>query len=96
MSMQIHYTEIKNLPRLAWLAEIKDGNVDIIHGTWVETFKNWFVEGAWSGDFAKGKFGESDWFCGTGAMVINDRIVFSTPTHVTNGLFIQNIPGGGV
>ena len=93
--MQIQYTEIKDLPSLAWFAEIKDGKVEVIHGSHVENSDTWFVEGAWSGDFSKGNFIQSDWFCGTGGLLREDRIIFSTPTHVTSGLFMSKISGGG-
>lgn len=93
--MILHYKEIKNLPPLSWFAEVKDGEANIFHGFRVEISDNWYVEGAWSGDFKKGDFLQSEWFCGTGAKVFNDQIVFSTPTHVTSGLFVQNIQGGG-
>lgn len=86
--MQLHYTEIKDLPPLAWFAEIKDGSVDVLHGAQVEISDTWFVEGAWSGEFSKGGFIHSDWFCGTGGLLCGDRIIFSTPTHVTSGLFM--------
>lgn len=81
--MHFHYTKIDTLPPLAWLAEINDGEVNIIHGSHVETFDKWFVEGAWGGDFLC-----SSWFCGTGGVVNENHVIFSTPTHVTNGLFI--------
>lgn len=92
--MEIRYTQIDNLPPLAWLAEIKNGIVEVIHGKRVETTENWFVEGAWSGEFAQGEFLDNDWFCGTGARLCNDKIVFSTPSHVTCGLFSKNTRGG--
>lgn len=93
--MDIRYTQMDNLPPLAWLAEIKSGIVNVIHGRRVETTENWFVEGAWSGEFVQGGFQDNDWFCGTGAKLCGDKIVFSTPSHVTYGLFAKNIVGGG-
>lgn len=91
--MVFRYKHIENLPPLAWHAKIKGGIVEVIHGSKVEVKENWFVEGAWSGEFGQGDFLEADWFCGTGARNCGDKIVFSTPTHVTYGLFFKNIGG---
>ena len=88
--MKIRYKEIQNLPPLAWLANVKDGNVEIIHGENVKTYENFFVEGAWNGSFRLGDFLGSDWFCGTGGVLQKDLIVFSTPSHVTSGLFVSD------
>lgn len=94
--MQLQFTEIKKLPPLAWYAEIKDGIVNVIHGPHVEISDTWFVEGAWSGEFSQGDFIQSDWFCGTGGLLREDKIIFSTPSHVTGGLFVSKFLGGGV
>ncbi len=94
--MVFQYKHIENLPPLAWLAEIKGGIVKVIYGSMVEVKENWFVEGAWSGEFGQGDFLEADWFCGTGARNCGDKIVFSTPTHVTYGLYsVENLVEGG-
>ena len=94
--MVFQYKHIENLPPLAWLAEIKGGIVKVIYGSMVEVMENWFVEGAWSGEFEQGDFLEANWFCGTGARNCGDKIVFSTPTHVTYGLYsVENLMGGG-
>ncbi len=89
--MVIEYKLIEALPPLAWLAKINNGLCSVIHGKNVETKDLFFVEGAWNGEFIKGKFDSSDWFCGTGGIIENDSIVFSTPSHVTSGLFSSAI-----
>ena len=85
--MKVAYRCIAGLPALAWIAIVDGLNVEVIHGCHVETRDSFFVEGAWNGEFASGSFTEVNWFCGTGAIWKEMQIVFSTPTHVTHGLF---------
>lgn len=85
--MNIFYKYVNELPKLVWVAEIEKNRVNVLHGADVECNDNFFVEGAWNGDFHKGDFCESNWFCGTGG-ILNDRgICFSTPSHITYGLY---------
>ncbi len=96
--MKLEYERIKKLPPLAWIADIKGETANIICGENVECNNRFFVEGAWSGEFQSGNFIESDWFCGTGGICTVDGITFSTPSHVTSGLFSSKLLGevGGV
>ncbi len=94
--MQIKYRLNKDLPPLAWLSNCLDGEVDVLHGNKVECRENFFVDGAWNGEFEKGGFAEADWFCGTGGRVSERKVIFSTPTHVIGGLYLAKIAGGGV
>ncbi len=91
--MRIEY-EVKDIAPMSWLAHVKDGIAKVTHGVSVCCEDGYFVEGAWNGDFTKGQFVSSNWFCGTGAEVKNNRIIFSTPTHVTYGLFSAKLAGG--
>jgi hypothetical protein len=45
---------LSTLPHLAWLASIRgrDPVVRVLHGSWVETLEDYFVEGAWDAPFA--------------------------------------------
>lgn len=88
--MQIRYEKNNNLPPLAWLASVNNGITSVICGRNVECRDSFFVEGAWNGAFSAGNFLSSDWFCGTGGRLNDNGIVFSTPTHVTSGLFTAN------
>ncbi len=92
--MKLIYEENKALPPLGWCAAIKDGTAHIVHGVQVETNPHFFVDGAWDGDFASGNFVDAEWFCGTGAALLDGKIVFSTPTHVTAGLYMANMESG--
>lgn len=85
--MNIFYQQKKNFPPLAWVADVKKGCVEVISGGAVEYREGFFVEGAWSGDFNLGDFAVSEWFCGTGGKITDNRIIFSSPTHVTYSLY---------
>lgn len=92
--MELLYKNNKEFPPLAWCAICNEGIVSVEHGNNVEVNREFFVEGAWDRDFENGDFAEADWFCGTGGKIEKKRIIFSTPTHVTNGLFAANLCGG--
>ena len=77
------------LPPLAWVASIEKGKTMVLCGNRVEFFENCFVSGAWSGNFEDKLFEKSDWFCGTGGKIDCEKIIFSTPTHVTEGLYLS-------
>lgn len=94
--MNFKYKCNSNLPPLAWRALIKDGNIEVTHGGHVETNDSFFVEGAWSGFFDEGCFDSSQWFCGTGGRIRNDKVVFSTPTHITGGIYLKAMTDGGI
>ena len=86
--MKINYVENKQLPKLAWIAKCEaGGKAEVIHGSMVECEDNFFVEGAWNGDFLNGDFDNAEWFCGTGGVVFEDGIVFATPTGMHSGLY---------
>ena len=40
------------------------------------------------GDFLTPNFDEAEWFCGTGAVVHDDKIIFATPTGMHAGIFM--------
>lgn len=56
----------KKLPPLAWVATINGEITELVHGEHVDVKENFFVEGAWNGEFNKGLFANAEWFCGTG------------------------------
>lgn len=102
--MKVSYKLIENLPPLVWAAFCNNGNIEVILGKNVECKENFFVEGAWDGLFNEGGFCRSEWFCGTGASVTDEKIMFSTPTHIAHGLYStklkyseysENSGGGG-
>ena len=81
--MQFQYTEVNDMPPLAWVANIKEENISVMHGCAVDCHDHYFVEGAWSGELKNADFLSADWFCGTGACIQERGIVFSTPSPGT-------------
>jgi hypothetical protein len=76
------------LPRLAWLARIREGDpvVTILHGSWVETRHDSFVEGAWDAPFTAGAFDRSPVLAGSGGRVTATGVLFATPASMYDRL----------
>ncbi len=92
--MYFSYKLLENLPPLAWVANCFNGKIEVIHGNKVECKDKFFVDGAWNGAFIDGNFIDSSWFCGTGAEINNETVIFSTPTHIIGGLYVAKIDKG--
>lgn len=86
--MYFDYKVDRNLPKLAWCAELIKGEerVRIKCGKQVETKEDWFAEGAWNGIFSAGKFEQSTFFLGTGAKINKNEVLFATPSHTLERL----------
>jgi hypothetical protein len=100
MQRRFEFRSVPSIPRLAWCARVSRGRAVVVeHGLWVETRGHFFVEGAWSGDFAAGDFARSVALLGSGARLAGSTVAFSTTTHtmerlqsvrVGNELFVSN------
>jgi hypothetical protein len=79
-----------SLPRLAWCAVLaeSDNNVVVHHGPWIELGDSAFVEGAWSGPYIKMGFPHALTFTGSGAALTPDGVLFATPTHSVEPLYV--------
>ncbi len=92
--MKFKYYESSTMAKLAWCAIITEGSEEayVYHGSGVETSENFFVEGAWDGEFNLGNFNQSTFLIGTGARIMEKNggggyIVFSTPNHILERLY---------
>ncbi|MGI9305045.1 MAG: hypothetical protein ACR2RB_20420 [Gammaproteobacteria bacterium] len=87
--MKFIYHRISALPKLAWLASVKDSSTDVHvwHGPRVEVREQFFVEGTWDGQFQYGEFATTDAFFGSGAKLDSDTIVFVSSSTTMVGLF---------
>jgi hypothetical protein len=87
--MRFDYRPNPALPPLAWIAPLRvaDGVCEVEHGVLVETHASFFIEGAWSGDFAEGRPDMSDVVFGGGAVARADGITFVPSTATTDYLF---------
>ncbi len=82
--MKFKYYRISNLPSLSWcaVAPIESSEVYVYHGDGVEAFENYFVEGAWDGDFCSGDFAMSEFFVGSGGVKSEQHgVIFATSSH---------------
>ena len=86
--MRFSFHLVESLPKLAWCAVLRrcDGVAQVFHGPWVETRDRFFVEGAWDGQFKEGGFDVSYLLMGSGAEIMGDKILFSTPCHTLEKL----------
>ncbi len=76
------------LPRLAWGAAIHPGDptVRVLHGTWVETRGDRFVEGAWDEPFPAWEFERSATLAGSGGWTTADGVGFAGPANMYDRL----------
>jgi hypothetical protein len=76
MNFRFYYEPIRQLPKLAWLAQIdrKEGSISVIHGSSVECRDEWMVEGVWDGDFEQALFHRSENFFGSGIRIDGDTL----------------------
>ncbi|ADE15275.1 conserved hypothetical protein [Nitrosococcus halophilus Nc 4] len=88
MSFRFCYRENAAIPRLAWCASITKGNDTVVveHGPWVERATTFFVEGAWLGDFCKGKLRDSEVLLGSGGTLNSSEVFFFPATYPTERL----------
>ena len=88
--MKFLFQKNPHIAPMAWLATVKCESdiVNVIVGERVETYDNWFVEGAWSGEYSEGRFADAEWFCGTGACLKADKAVFASPTGMHAALYL--------
>lgn len=101
--MELRFFEQPNLPTLAWCAHFQKGGneVNVFHGSGVETRKHCFFEAAWNGPYEDFDPVNTSILCGTGAAVQGDSIFFTASTdrfipifsiQKHNQLFVSNSP----
>lgn len=88
--MKLDFRRVESLPCLAWCARLDRGSSTVIvtHGPGVETGRDFLVEGAWPGSFAKADFDRSHALMGSGAKLVGDALVVSTPCHTLERLHV--------
>ena len=85
--------QIKVIPRLppsSWLAQVQEDQIDGFCGTNVELFESGLVEGCWSGTFNEYGFKEATEFFGSGVVIENEALIFVSPTHTLEALYVLN------
>jgi len=71
--MRFAFSRCDTIPRLGWCAPLRRGSgvAHVYHGPWVETRDDWFVEGAWTGQFEIGELDDALFLVGSGGVVRN-------------------------
>jgi hypothetical protein len=87
--MRFEFRCVHSLPRLAWCARLCEwgDRAVLLHGPWVETRGDWFVEGAWNGPFSEGRFDRAHTLVGTGGRIGGSGLVFCTPSSFAHSLY---------
>ena len=87
--IRIRYRKRDSLPKLAWCARLRAGadTVWVDHGPWVEVRADHFFEGAWDGPLAEGRLDEATVSIGSGARLVDQGIVFASPTNKIERLY---------
>lgn len=87
--MQLSYTLIEDFPPLAWVATYQPDRktTTVLHGRFVETHPQFFVEGAWAGDFMEGHIQNSDTVFGSGGRLTDGSVMFVSCTATTDFLY---------
>jgi hypothetical protein len=93
--LQLNYIRNGSLPRLAWCAVLResDNKVVVHHGPWVEVDSSSFLEGAWGGPYSEMAFPRAITFTGSGALLTSEGILFATPTHSVEPLYVLQAKG---
>lgn len=88
--MKLKIDMLPSLPGLSWCAIISktDQTITVLCGKWVETADGMFFEGAWNGLFGEYRFDDANVFFGSGGRLNGDRIIFSSPTHTLERIFV--------
>ncbi|UCG50855.1 MAG: hypothetical protein JSW58_11710 [Candidatus Latescibacterota bacterium] len=83
------YEVLSGISRLGWLAQVEKDNrvVKVVCGPWVETHEEFFVEGAWCGEFSKGRFDKSIGAYGSGGLLTPSSVIFASPTHTRERIY---------
>ncbi len=92
MSM-IEYSLNALLPDLAWVAtvEMPSVRVRVTHGRYVETQSQFFLEGAWAGNFDAGRLDATEAVFGSGAMIVDEGVLFVSSLATTDYLFYKRL-----
>ncbi len=87
--MHFEFERIAELPRLAWVAcVLRNRNaIRVLHGPWVETREQAFVEGAWDGAFQDFQFPESTMLVGSGACITEEGLLFAGHSDLHERLY---------
>ncbi len=90
---RFEYQSSPEIPPLAWLARIADGQVAVRCGTSVRTAERGFVEGTWIGDAEITALPASTTVFGSGIVADGESVVIVPPSHPLERLYLFRRPG---
>ena len=88
--MTLTFVHAAGLPPLSWCA-VTDAAADtttVMHGSWVETRDDWFVEGVWAGDFGGARRDGQGALMGFLGRADGHGVTFSCPEHPLEKLHV--------
>jgi hypothetical protein len=90
--MELTVKQVPALPSLAWIAVVRADKQEtrVLHGPLVETAKEFFIEGAWDGDFPSGDFGITDCVFGSGGIAGERSMTFVSSGSTTDYLYYRS------
>ena len=88
-----HVRVDRDLPPLAWLAEVSRDELHLWCGSHIEVRDTGFFEGCWAGDFARFEFERSVNVFGSGGKLVGDSVVFVPPSHTLEVLYVLEKSG---
>ena len=73
---------------MGWIAyaPLQGGDLRIQHGSFVEVFEDWIVEGCWDKPFPGGEFHTSENFFGSGVRIAGDSVFFCSSLAMVDRL----------
>lgn len=87
--MKFEFEKNNRISTLAWCARIERGTgvTRVEHGADVEIFDEFFVEGAWNGDFGTGGMDASEVLLGSGGCLRSGEVLFCPTSHSMDRLY---------
>ncbi len=94
--MRFHYELISEWAPLAWLGRCrnKSPQIEIQHGSQVETTDQWFGEIVWAGDYAAGDFDKTDIVAGSGGRLRDGKAIFVSSGSTVDRLHSLQVADG--
>jgi hypothetical protein len=89
-SWRFNYTCVPEAPPLAWVAMVRKGLVQVLHGPSVRVCEEGFAEGTWVGDGDIRAITKSTTVFGSGLALDAGELVVVPPSHPMEGVYTVN------
>lgn len=87
--MRFEFTKNMEIPKLSWCLKVTKNNpvITVSHGSWVEVDNEFFVEGAWDGDFKQKNIHQSLNFMGSGGLIEDNKLIISSSCNTIECIY---------